>query len=113
MKKIHFMLTAFRAGFQSVFGGRVFSKDYLPCVEFAAKECGITHSEGGGGAMFQSPFFYSNETSFEVMDAFRKAVGPGVDLQTLARGICVVALKAQPRDMIKLHAELFKKHGMT
>ena len=113
MKKIHFMLTAFRDGFQSVFGGRVFSKDYLPCVEFAAKECGIAHIEGGGGAMFQSPFFYSNENSFEVMDAFRKAVGPGVDLQTLARGICVVALKAQPRAMIKLHAELFKKHGMT
>ena len=107
------MLTAFRDGFQSVFGGRVFSKDYLPCLEFAARECNINHIEGGGGAMFQSPFFYSNENSFEVMDAFRNAVGPGVELQTLARGICVVALKAQPRSMIKLHAELFKKHGMT
>lgn len=113
MKKIHFMLTAFRDGFQSVFGARVFSRDYLPCLEFAAKECGIAHIEGGGGAMFQAPFFYSNENSFDVMDAFRKAVGPDVELQTLARGICVVALKAQPRDIIKLHAELFKKHGMT
>ncbi len=113
MKKIHFMLTAFRDGFQSVFGARVFSKDFLPCVEFAAKECGITHMEGGGGAMFQSPFFYSRENSFEIMDAFRRAVGPNVDLQTLARGISVVALKAQPRDMVKLHADLFKRHGMT
>jgi acetyl/propionyl-CoA carboxylase alpha subunit len=34
MKKIHFMLTAFRDGFQSVYG-----------------------------ALFQSPFFYSNENA--------------------------------------------------
>ncbi|MGN6555153.1 MAG: biotin/lipoyl-containing protein [Verrucomicrobiota bacterium] len=113
MKKIDFMLTAFRDGFQSVFGARVFSKDYLPCVEFAARECGITHFEAGGGALFQSPFFYSNENAFDVMDAFRKAAGPDANLQTLARGISVVALKAQPRDIIKLHAEMFKKHGMT
>jgi pyruvate carboxylase subunit B len=113
MKKIDFMLTAFRDGFQSVFGARVFSSDYLPCVEFAAKECGITHFEAGGGAMFQSPYYYSNENSFDVMDAFRKAAGPHANLQTLARGISVVALKAQPKDVIKLHAEMFKKHGMT
>ncbi|HLP06618.1 MAG TPA: biotin/lipoyl-containing protein [Opitutaceae bacterium] len=113
MKKIDFMLTAFRDGFQSVFGARVFSKDYLPLVEFAAKECGITHFEAGGGALFQSPFFYANENAFEVMDAFRAAVGPKANLQTLARGINVVALKAQPRDIVKLHAVLFKKHGMT
>jgi pyruvate carboxylase subunit B len=113
MKKIHFMLTAFRDGFQSVFGARVFSKDYLPVVEFAAEECGITHMEAGGGALFQSPFFYSNENAFDVMNAFRCAVGPKVELQTLARGISVVALKAQPRDIVKLHADLFKKHGMT
>jgi pyruvate carboxylase subunit B len=113
MKKIHFMLTAFRDGFQSVFGARVFSRDYLPVVEFAAGECGIHHMEAGGGALFQSPFFYSNENAFDVMDAFRCAVGPGVELQTLARGISVVALKAQPRDIVKLHADLFKKHGMT
>ena len=113
MKKINFMLTAFRDGFQSVFGARVFSKDYLPCVEFAANECGITHFEAGGGAMFQSPFFYSNENAFDVMDAFRKAAGPKANLQTLARGISVVALKAQPKDIVKLHADMFKKHGMT
>ena len=113
MKKIHFMLTAFRDGFQSVYGARVFSKDYLPCVEYAAQECGITHFEAGGGAMFQSPFFYSNENAFDVMDAFRKATGPKADLQTLARGISVVALKAQPKEIVKLHADMFKKHGMT
>ena len=110
MKKIKFMLTAFRDGFQSVYGARVFSKDYLPVVEFAAKECGIRHLEAGGGAMFQSPYFYSRENAFDVMDAFRTAAGPDADLQTLARGISVVALKAQPRDIIKLHADMFKKH---
>jgi pyruvate carboxylase subunit B len=36
-----------------------------------------------------------------------------VSLQTLARGINVVALSAQPKDMIELHAKMFKKHGMT
>jgi pyruvate carboxylase subunit B len=113
MKKIDFMLTAFRDGFQSVYGARVFSCDYLPCVEFAARDCGITHFEAGGGAMFQSPYFYSNENAFDVMDAFRRAAGPNANLQTLARGISVVALKAQPKDVIKLHAEMFKKHGMT
>ncbi|RME70187.1 MAG: biotin attachment protein, partial [Verrucomicrobia bacterium] len=113
MKKVDFMLTAFRDGFQSVFGARVFSEDFLPVVQFAARECGVTHFEAGGGAMFQSPIFYCNENSFETMDAFRAAAGPDANLQTLARGISVVALKAQPRDIVKLHAELFKKHGMT
>jgi pyruvate carboxylase subunit B len=111
-KKIHFMLTAFRDGFQSVYGARVFSKDYLPVVEQAAA-AGIEHLEAGGGALFQSPYFYSNEDAFAVMDAFRKTVGPKANLQTLARGINVVALDSQPSDIIKLHAELFKKHGMT
>ncbi len=111
-KKIQFMLTAFRDGFQSVYGARVFSKDYLPVVEEAV-QAGIEHLEAGGGALFQSPFFYCNENAFEVMDAFRKAAGPKANLQTLARGINVVALDSQPSDIIKLHADLFKKHGMT
>ncbi len=106
------MLTAFRDGFQSVYGARVFSKDYLPLVQ-ACAEAGISHFEAGGGAMFQSPFFYSNENAFDVMDQFRKAAGPGANLQTLARGINVVGLDSQSSDVIKLHAQLFKKHGMT
>jgi len=111
-KRVDFMLTAFRDGFQSVFGARVFSKDFLPVVK-AAAEAGITHFEAGGGAMFQSPFFYSNENSFEVMDAFRQAAGPDANLQTLARGVNVVCLDSQSGDIIDLHAKLFKKHGMT
>jgi len=111
-KRIQFMLTAFRDGFQSVYGARVFSKDFLPVVEQTA-QAGIEHIEAGGGAMFQSPFFYCNENAFDVMDAFRKAAGPKANLQTLARGINVIALDSQPSDIIKMHAELFKKHGMT
>ncbi|MDD3520615.1 MAG: biotin/lipoyl-binding protein [Actinomycetota bacterium] len=103
---------SFRDGFQSVFGARVLRKDYLPAIE-AAKEAGITSFEAGGGAMFQSLFFYCNENAFETMEAFRKAAGPDASLQTLARGVNVVGLDSQPRDMIKLHAQLFKKHGMT
>jgi len=112
MKKIDFMLTAFRDGFQSVYGARVFSKDYLPVVK-ACADAGITHFEAGGGALFQSPFFYSNENAFDVMDAFRLAAGPGSNLQTLSRGINVVCLDSQSSDIIKLHADMFKKHGMT
>ncbi|MGE5671646.1 MAG: biotin attachment protein, partial [Fibrobacterota bacterium] len=111
-KQVKFMLTAFRDGFQSVYGARVFSKDFLPVVEEAAA-AGIEHFEAGGGAMFQSAYFYCNEDAFAVMDAFRKAAGPKANLQTLARGINIIALDSQPSDIVKLHAQLFKKHGMT
>ena len=112
MKKINFMLTAFRDGFQSVIGARVFSKDFLPVVEEAAA-AGIQHFEAGGGALFQAAYFYSNEDAFTVMDNFRKAAGASANLQTLARGINVVGLDSQPRDIIRLHAQLMKKHGIT
>ncbi|RKX84391.1 MAG: biotin attachment protein [Spirochaetes bacterium] len=111
-KKISFMMTAFRDGFQSAFGARVFTKDFLPAVE-AARDAGINHYEAGGGARFQSLYFYCNEDAFDMMDSFRKAAGPNANLQTLARGINVVGLDSQPRDIIKMHAELFKKHGIT
>jgi pyruvate carboxylase subunit B len=114
MKKrsIRFMCTAFRDGFQSVYGARVFSRDFLPAVE-AAREAGIAYFEAGGGAMFQSAYFYCNEDAFATMDAFRRAAGPDADLQTLARGVNVVGLESQSSDIIALHARLFKKHGIT
>ena len=111
-KKVDFMCTAFRDGFQSVYGARVFTKDFMPAVA-AAKEAGITNFEAGGGARFQSLYFYTNEDAFEMMDEFRRVAGPDANLQTLARGVNVVGLDSQPRDIIKLHAQLFKKHGMT
>lgn len=111
-KEIKFMITAFRDGFQSVYGARVLSKDFMPAVK-AFVNAGVKYFESGGGATFQSAFFYNNENAFDVMDSFRKTVGPNVDLQTLARGVNVVGLESQPREMIKLHADLFKKHGVT
>ncbi|MGA0333005.1 MAG: biotin/lipoyl-containing protein [Kiritimatiellia bacterium] len=112
MRKVDFMLTAFRDGFQSVYGARVFTDDFIPAVE-AARDAGIRYFEAGGGARYQSLYFYCNEDAFDMMDRFRKAAGPDANLQTLARGVNVVALESQPADIVDLHAKLFKKHGMT
>ncbi|MEM6798441.1 MAG: biotin/lipoyl-containing protein [Planctomycetota bacterium] len=111
-KKIDFMCTAFRDGFQSVYGARVLTPDFLPALE-AARGAGIGYFEAGGGARYQSLYFYCQEDAFDMMDAFRATAGPEANLQTLARGVNVVGLESQPSDVIKLHAELFKKHGMT
>lgn len=106
------MDTSFRDGFQSVYGARVFVDDFIPALQ-AAVDAGIRHFETAGGARFQSPIFYCNENAFETMDKIRAAVGPDVNLQSLARGVNVVGLDSQPRDIINLHAKLFKKHGVT
>ena len=111
-KYIDIMDTTFRDGFQSVFGGRVLMEDFFPAVE-AAKEAGITHFEFGGGARFQSLFFYLRENAFDMMDKFRSIVGPEANLQTLARGINTVMLDTGSRELIDLHAKMFKKHGTT
>ncbi|MBN1646590.1 MAG: biotin attachment protein [Spirochaetales bacterium] len=111
-KPVKFMVTAFRDGFQSAFGARVFTKDFLPAVE-AAVHAGMNHFEAGGGARFQSLYFYCNEDAFSMMDQFRATAGKDANLQTLARGVNVVGLDSQPRDIIKMHADLFKKHGIT
>ena len=111
-KYIDIMDTTFRDGFQSVFGGRVLMNDFFPAVA-AAKEAGITHFEFGGGARFQSLFFYLQENAFEMMDKFRQIVGPDANLQTLARGINTVMLDTGSRELIDLHAKMFAKHGTT
>ncbi len=111
-KYIDVMDTTFRDGFQSVFGGRVLMNDFFPAVE-AAKEAGIKHFEFGGGARFQSLFFYLQENAFDMMDKFREIVGPDANLQTLARGINTVMLDTGSRDLIDLHAKMFAKHGTT
>lgn len=106
------MCTAFRDGFQSVYGARVFTKDFLPALE-AARDAGIDYFEAGGGARFQSLYFYCNEDAFAMMDAFRATVGPDANLQTLSRGVNVVGLESQSSDIVKMHADLFKKHGIS
>ena len=111
-KYIDVMDTTFRDGFQSVFGGRVLMDDFFPAVE-AAKEAGITHFEFGGGARFQSLFFYLKENAFEMMDRFREIAGPDANLQTLARGINTVMLDTGSRELVDMHARMFAKHGVT
>ncbi len=111
-KYIDIMDTTFRDGFQSVFGGRVLMQDFMPAVEEAAK-AGVKHFEFGGGARFQSLFFYLNENAFDMMDKFREIVGPDANLQTLSRGINTVALDTGSREIVDLHAKMFKKHGTT
>ena len=111
-KLIKVMDTSFRDGFQSVYGARVFVDDFIPALQ-AAVDAGIKHFETAGGARFQSPIFYCRENAFETMDKIREAVGPDVNLQSLARGVNVVGLDSQPRDIINLHAKMFKKHGVT
>jgi pyruvate carboxylase subunit B len=111
-KFIDIMDTTFRDGFQSVFGGRVLMDDFFPAVE-AAKEAGITHYEFGGGARFQSLYFYLQEDAFLMMDKFRSIVGPDANLQTLARGINTVMLDTGSRELVDLHAKMFAKHGVT
>jgi len=111
-KHIDIMDTTFRDGFQSVFGGRVLMEDFLPAVE-SAKFAGINHFEFGGGARFQSLYFYLKEDAFEMMDKFRKIVGEDANLQTLSRGVNTVMLDTVSKELIDLHAKMFKKHGTT
>lgn len=111
-KFIDIMDTSFRDGFQSVYGARVLMGDFFPAVE-AAKEAGITHFEFGGGARFQSLYFYLNEDAFLMMDKFRSIVGKDANLQTLARGVNTVTLDTGSKELIDLHAKLFAKHGTT
>jgi pyruvate carboxylase subunit B len=102
-KLVSVMTTAFRDGFQSCVGARVFTDDFLPAVE-AASHAGFTH---------QGPYLYCGEDAFDMMDRFRATAGPQANLQTLARGVNVVGLDSQSSDIIDLHAKMFFKHGMT
>ena len=109
-KYIDIMDTTFRDGFQSVFGARVAMNDFLPAVS-AAREAGIYHFEFGGGARFQSLFFYLNENAFDMMDKFRQAAGKDAVLQTLSRGVNTVTLDTGSREIVDLHAKMFAKHN--
>lgn len=85
-KLISVMDTSFRDGLQSVYGGRVLLEDIKPAIQ-AFVDAGIRHFECGGGARFQSLYFYCNEDAFDMMDTFRSIVGPDIKLQTLSRGV--------------------------
>jgi len=112
IKKIDVMDTTFRDGFQSVFGGRVLMDDFFPALQ-ATKDAGVTHFEFGGGARFQTLFFYMKENAFEMMKRFREITGPDANLQTLSRGVSYVGLDVGSSDVIDLNMKLFKKYGAT
>ena len=111
-KLIKVMDTSFRDGFQSIYGAKVLVEDFIPALQ-SAVGAGLKHFETAGGARFQAPIFFCNENGFETMDKIREAVGPDVKLQSLARGVNVVGLNSQPRDIIDLHAKMFAKHGVN
>ena len=106
------MDTSFRDGFQSIYGAKVLVDDFIPALQ-SAVSAGLKHFETAGGARFQAPIFFCNENAFETMDKIRAAVGPDIKLQSLARGVNVVGLNSQPRDIIDLHAKMFAKHGVN
>ena len=105
-KLIKVMDTSFRDGFQSVYGARVFVDDFLPALQ-AAVNAGIKHFEVAGGARFPSPIFFCNEKAFEKMEKNREAVGTENKLTNLAKGVNVVGLDSQTRDIINLKAKKF------
>ena len=111
-KTIRVMLTAFRDGLQSVFGGKVRVNDILPAMD-AAANAGIRHFEFGGGARYQAPYFYVGEDPFDCMDKMRDAAGPGADLQILTRSVSGVTLTTQRLPALELQGRLMKKHGTT
>jgi pyruvate carboxylase subunit B len=111
-KPVKVMLTAFRDGLQSVFGGKVRTRDILPAMQ-AAAAAGFRHLEFGGGARYQAPYFYAGENPFDSMDQMRNAVGPGVDLQILTRSVSGVTLESQALPALALQAKLMARHGTT
>ena len=111
-KTIRVMLTTFRDGLQSCFGGRVRVNDVLPAME-AAVEAGVRHFEFGGGARYQAPYFYAGESPFDCMDKMRGVAGPDVDLQILTRSVSGVTLSSQRLHTLELQGKLMHKHGTT
>ncbi len=111
-KTIRVMVTPFRDGLQSSFGGKVRLHDFLPAMQ-AAAEAGIRHMEFGGGARYQAPYFYLGENPFETMKKMREAVGPDVELQILTRSVSGVTLTTQSIEGLSLQAKLMKEAGTT
>jgi pyruvate carboxylase subunit B len=111
-KRIRVMLTTFRDGLQSSFGGKVRLQDFLPAMK-ASVEAGVRHLEFGGGARFQAPLFYLGEDPFVTMLAIRDALGPDVILQILTRSVSGVTLTMQSMEGLRLQARLMKEAGTT
>jgi pyruvate carboxylase subunit B len=60
-KDVDVMITAFRDGFQSVYGARVLTEDFMPAVE-AGREAGFDHFEAGGERGSSPSIFTATKT---------------------------------------------------
>lgn len=111
-KTIRVMLTTFRDGLQSMFGGKCRFEDIKPAME-ASVAAGIKHFEFGGGARYQAPYFYVGEDPFITMKKMRDLMGPDCDTQILTRSISGVTLTTQNIKTLQLQAKLHKQYGTT
>ena len=111
-QKIHVMLTAFRDGLQSVFGGKVRVKDVLPAMQ-AAAAMGVRHFEFGGGARYQAPTSTPARTRSPAWTRCARRSAPDADLQILTRSVSGVTLTTQRLKALEMQARLMKKHGTT
>jgi pyruvate carboxylase subunit B len=111
-KTIRVMLTTFRDGLQSMFGGKARFEDIKPAMEVAVR-AGIRHFEFGGGARYQAPYFYVGEDPFITMKKMRDLMGPDCETQILTRSISGVTLTTQSIAALQLQAKLHKQYGTT
>ena len=107
-KKVEVMVTAFRDGFQSCVGARVFTDDFYQhskqpqmLVLHILKQVVVLD--------IKFPISIVVKNAFDMMDRFRSTVGPDAKIYKLsARGVNVVGLDSQSSDIIDLHAKMFK-----
>jgi len=111
-KTIRVMLTTFRDGLQSMFGGKCRFEDVKAALE-ASVAAGVKHFEFGGGARYQAPYFYVGEDPFLTMKKMRDLMGPDCDTQILTRSISGVTLTTQNIETLRLQAKLHKQYGTT
>ena len=111
-KRVRVMLTAFRDGLQSVFGGKVRTRDVVPALQ-ASVAPAPRHFWWGGRARSRRPFFSGGAPPLVAWPVLRAAAGPGVDLQILTRSVSGVTLNEQRLEALALQARLMARHGTT
>jgi len=115
MKKIQFLDTSLRDGFQSVFGARALTDDFIPAVQ-AGVHAGIENMEAGGGARFQALFMYCGESAFD-MDSLRLASAsiqvytPHGEVRTLPEGCSALDFAFNIHEQLGLHATRVRING--
>ena len=116
-RKIRVMITTFRDGLQSSFGGKVRLNDVLPAMEAAAR-AGIRHFEFGGGARYQAPYFYGGEDPFDsgcvnALRTFQDAYGyVGAKIEGFVYGSAMKAGEIKKnKALLEAAFELGKKLG--